>query len=212
VRKSVLGLAAICTVATMAVFQNCAPGGSAVLEASSRVGATSVTTNPYYTYKNYGDCGSATAEIQTEIHLSKDGTSAEMVTQNCVPVSESIDPAQLQFGLNNTSVFMYQGLIFDIQTAPQRVTSTLCVGATLDVAVWSLSNNKTALLGAVNLSSGMSTGSLNVTSPSARMYTSGAAVGGSGLSLNASAGSVQYTINGISQTDSAIACYDQPVP
>jgi len=210
-QTSALVLAIGCTLATMFLFQNCGPGGSAVLESSGRLGASSVshggTANNYYTYRNYGDCGTAGIDVQTEIHLSLDKTSAEIVKQNCVPVSESVDPSQLQFGLNDSSVFMYQGLIFDLEASPQRVTSEYCVGATIDVTVWSVSTNKTALLGAVNTNTGGTTGALNVTSPSAGMFTSGTT-----LSLNANAGSVQYTINGTTQTNSAIACYDQPVP
>jgi hypothetical protein len=209
-------LIAILTVFLILLFQNCT--GPMSSSSPLQTGGTGTDGMRFFAY---GTCQNNQIGVSATVVMDSHHQNAMIVRQNCqdLVTPQSISPSQISFATQDSSVFTFNGQVFDQQNgvSGQRVTTEFCQSPSSQALIWSTQGNSTALFGSVTLTDGPTTGTLIVQNPAANtpldFTTSPSQSSQFDLSLASSSnGALTYAINGGNQISvQNMTCSNQPV-
>lgn len=205
---------AILASASLALFQNCSyPRANSLGPVSA--GGTGADGLRYITY---GTCQNNQTGIAGTVYVSLNGQKAIQTRKNCEDLAapQALSVGDLKFAANDSTVFQFNGQVFDqqISNGGQRVTMQFCQGPAVQSFIWSNVGNLNQLFGSVTLTDGSSSGTLLVDNPTANPPTEyKSSAGQTSMFDLLLSGSLTYSIGGGSSvTISGLHCATQSQP
>jgi hypothetical protein len=222
----------VAILVSIASFQNCSKqtafdsSSLGILGASQTGGLPSSTESSGgagvdgMRYLSYAACANGTVGVKTEIDVSSDYSTANLVTQNCTQLATPIlVTSEVQYSSSKAVLIWNGNQILDQQnqTDAQVVTSDYCTGVTtsgIDVVaeIWAPMSSSSVLFGSVS-QNGTSFGSLQITTSVGNSVFIGSGGGNNmNLTLLSGSGTLSYSINGVSSQSLNLTCITQSVP
>lgn len=213
----------LCFATSLVLFQNCTPAvpnvpltGLTAAITSSNGGATGGADG--LRYQTYATCPNGSVGVESIIDVSSDYQTASLERQGCQDLASPmpVTAANLSFVQGNRNLLVYNVKVYDLQTLSQTtqpITTNICYGKDETAWVWVYASDVNTYWGSVDLSTGATTGPLQLQTPSGGDYKSiSSSTNQMDLNITSSVLTFFISSTGDQESESVSGCVSQPLP